>query len=212
VTAFDPLTVLFFVLALVPAMILHEVSHGYVADRMGDMTPRLAGRLTLNPARHVDAFGTVVLPILLLLPYLFQRGVLPVFGYAKPMPLNPGSLKNPDRQQAWIMAAGPLVNLVLAIVGALIVRATGPGGLVGRFLQTWVFVNVLVAVFHILPIPPLDGSKLLAMVLPPRARQVFESLEPYGALFMLLIFFLLPGPIVLIVDAISSGLIGILVG
>jgi Zn-dependent protease len=184
-----------------------------MADRMGDTTPRAMGRLTLNPVKHIDPFGTVVLPVLLLLPYLFGRGVSPVFGYAKPMPINRANLKDPERQMVWIALVGPLTNLVLAVLAALIFRfARGTVDVLGTFLLIFVSVNVLVAVFNIMPIPPLDGAKVLAGFLPPRAREVFERMEPYGALFMLLIFFLFPGPIFAIVDAIASGLLDLLLG
>lgn len=209
----DVLTVVYFVVALVPAIVLHEVAHGVVADRMGDHTARFAGRLTLNPIKHVDPFGTVVLPGLLLLPYLFGRGSNPVFGYAKPMPVNPANLRDPDRQTMWIALAGPGANLVLAAVGALLLRLVGlGGGEITRLLIIWVGVNVLLAVFNVMPIPPLDGSKVLARFLPPRARHVYQSMEPYGALFMLVIFFLFPSAIFAIVDPIVTGLFELLVG
>lgn len=209
----DVLTVVFFVVSLVPAIVLHEVSHGVVADRMGDHTARFAGRLTLNPIKHVDPFGTVVLPGLLLLPYLFGRGTNPVFGYAKPMPVNPANLRDPDRQTMWIALAGPGINLALAVVGALIYRLLGGGaGYVGLFFGIFLFVNILLAVFNVMPIPPLDGSKVLARFLPPRARHVYQSMEPYGALFMLVIFFLFPSAIFAIVDPIVDGVFDLLVG
>ena len=209
----DVLTVVFFVASLVPAIVLHEVSHGVVADRMGDHTARFAGRLTLNPIKHVDPFGTVVLPGLLLLPYLFGRGTNPVFGYAKPMPVNPANLSDPDRQTMWIALAGPGTNLALAVIGALIYRLLGGGaGYVGLFFGIFLFVNILLAVFNVMPIPPLDGSKVLARFLPPRARHVYQSMEPYGALFMLVIFFLFPGAIFAIVDPIVDGVFDLLVG
>lgn len=209
----DIVTVVFFVLSLLPAIVLHEVSHGVVADHMGDHTARFAGRLTLNPVKHVDPFGTVVLPGLLLLPYLFGRGSNPVFGYAKPMPVNPSNLRDPDRQTMWIALAGPGTNLALAVVGALAFRLLGGGGgYVDRFFLIFVFVNVLLAVFNVMPIPPLDGSKVLARFLPPRARHVYQSMEPYGALFMLVIFFLFPSAIFAIVNPIRDGLLDLLVG
>lgn len=202
-----------FIVSLVPAIVLHELSHGVVADRMGDPTPRLAGRLTVNPIRHVDPFGTVVLPGLLLLPYLFGRGGNPVFGYAKPIPVEPSNLKEPDRQLMWIALAGPLANLALAVVGALALRLVGLGaGEVTQFLRIFVAINVLLAVFNVMPIPPLDGSKVLARYLPPRARAVYRSWEPYGALFMLVIFFLFPQAIFGIVNPVVDGLFTLLVG
>jgi Zn-dependent protease len=210
-TSFDPLTVLFVVGALVPGMLLHELAHGWVAVRMGDHTPRFAGRLTLNPAKHVDAFGTVIVPALLLLPVLFGRGGL-VFGYMKPMPLNPQNLRNPDSQMTMIALAGMGMNLVLAVVGAAALRLVGVTSLLGQFLAIWVFINVLLTAFHVIPVPPLDASKILARFLPDRARTVYESLEPYGALFVLGILFLLPTPILGIVEAIADGLVSLLTG
>lgn len=210
---FDPLTALFFVVALVPAIILHELAHGLVADRMGDITPRLAGRLALNPARHIDPVGTVIIPGLLLLPVLFGRPGAP-FGYAKPMPLNPQNLKDPDRQIVWISLAGPLTNLLLAVLGAVAYRLIGAplSGVGFSFFNIWVFTNVLLAIFHVMPIPPLDGSKVLAVYLPDRARRVYESLEPYGPLFVLLILFLLPAPVLGLVYGAADGLRTVLVG
>jgi Zn-dependent protease len=208
---FEPLTVLFFVISLVPAMLLHELAHGWVAVRMGDHTPRFAGRLTLNPRPHVDAFGTVIVPALLLLPVLFGRGGL-AFGYMKPMALNPQNLKNPDAQMTVIALAGMGTNLVLALIGAAALRLTGTVSLLGDFLEIWVFTNVLLTAFHIIPVPPLDASKILARFLPSRARSVYESMEPYGALFVLVILFLLPSPILGIVDAIAEGLVNLLTG
>jgi Zn-dependent protease len=228
---FDPLSVLFFVVTLVPAVVLHELAHGVVADRLGDSTPRLAGRLTLNPVKHADPFGTLILPGLLLLPYLFGEGG-PVFGYAKPMPVNTSNMRNPDRKLMVIALGGPLTNLFLAVLGCLGLRFVSPEA--GRaiaalgpvstgqitevfgpwagFFSTFALLNVLLAVFNILPIPPLDGSKVVAMFLPPRAREVYRSLEVYGALFMLALFIFFPGAIFGIVYPIVTGLPTLLLG
>jgi Zn-dependent protease len=211
--SFDPLSVVYYTLSLFPAMILHELAHGFVADRMGDMTPRLHGRLTLNPRRHIDPFGSLVLPGLLVLPHLFGRPFTPVFGYAKPMPLDPSSLKNPDRKLVGIMLVGPAVNIVLAALAGVVYRFVG--GLfveLDRFVLVFIGTNLLVGVLHLMPIPPLDGARILGTLLPPRAREVMERLEPYGALFMLLIFFIFSGPVLFIVLAIQEGLIDLLVG
>jgi Zn-dependent protease len=213
VLSFDPLGALFYIVSLFPAMILHELAHGFVADRMGDMTPRLHGRLTLNPKRHIDPFGTLVLPGLLLLPHLFGRPITPVFGYAKPMPLDTSHLKNPDRKLLGIMLVGPAVNIVLAAVAAVVYRFVG--GIIAelnRFLLIFILTNLLVGILHLMPIPPLDGAKILATLLPPRPREFMERLEPYGALFMLLIFFLISGPVLFIVGAVRDGFIQLLVG
>ncbi|MGH2739765.1 MAG: site-2 protease family protein [Actinomycetota bacterium] len=210
--SFDPLTVLFFVVALVPGIVLHELSHGVAADRMGDPTPRTAGRLTLDPRRHIDPFGTIILPGLLLLPRLFGRSGFPVFGYAKPMPINPANLKDPERQTMWIAIAGPFANLALAVLAAAVLRILEPNS--GRLIQLLVIfvdVNILLAVFNVLPIPPLDGSKVLARFLPPRAREIYRSSEQYAALFILVIFFLFPSVIFAFIDPIRTGLFDLLV-
>jgi len=210
---FEPLAVAYFVIALVPAVVLHELSHGWLATRLGDPTPRRMGRLTLDPRQHVDRFGTIVVPILLLLPVLFgypQR----VFAYAKPMPVDRSNLPNPDRSQIWIALTGPVTNLLLAAAGAIPYRFVAAGGpsFLTQFLLIWIFTNVFMAVFHIIPFPPLDASKILAVFLPPRARTVYESWEPYGALFVLVILFLIPAPIIGIVDVVMDGLLQLLVG
>ena len=209
---FDPLTVVFFLVTLVPAIVLHELAHGLVADRMGDPTPRLMGRLTLNPIKHADPFGSLILPGLLLLPYLFGRGGNVVFGYAKPMPVNMQYLPRPDRQMMLIALVGPLTNLLLAVLGALAFRFVGlGGGVLAEFLSIWITLNVILTVFNLMPIPPLDGSKVLARFLPPRAREVYRSWESYGALFMLVIFFLFPQAIFAIVGPVVDGLLSLLV-
>jgi len=207
------LTVAYLVAALVPAIVLHELSHGLTADRFGDPTARSAGRLTLNPIKHIDPFGTVILPGLLLLPHLFGQAGGPVFGYAKPMPFNPQNLRDPERQTMWIAAAGPLTNLFLALVGALVFRLVGTaGGEVSRLLFIFILVNVILAVFNLLPLPPLDGSKVLARFLPPRAREVYRSMEAYGVLILLVIFFIFPGVIFGFINPIVDGLIQLFVG
>lgn len=216
----DLVTVLFFVGSLIPGFVLHELSHGVAADRFGDPTPRAMGRITLNPARHADPFGSVILPGLLLLPWLLGNPSTPVFAYAKPMPVNPSNLREPDRQMMWIALVGPLTNLALAAAGAALYRLAGEavaadpgrGGLLARFVVIFVFTNVFLAVFNLLPIPPLDGSRVLARFLPARARQVYASLEPYGALFLLLIFFLIPGIVSSFVQPIVEGIFRLLVG
>lgn len=215
------LTVVYFIVALLPAIVLHEWSHGYAADRLGDPTARNMGRLTLNPKAHIDPFGTIILPGLLLLPALFGQPGLPVFGYAKPTPITTENLRDPDRQMMWIALVGPIANLALALVGALVLRLVGgppTAAVFGRtpdlaaFLTIFVFVNILLAVFNVIPLPPLDGSKVLARFLPSRARQVYRSWEPYGALFLLVIFFLFPGPIFSFIDPVVSGLLDLLLG
>jgi Zn-dependent protease len=209
---FGPLDALFFVIALVPAMLLHELAHGWLAVRFGDPTPRFMGRLSLDARKHVDPFGTIIVPILLLLPVVFGRPGF-AFGYLKPMPIRRENLRNPDRDMTWIALAGIGTNVALAAIGALLYRVAGIsiGGAVERFLFVWVFTNVFMGIAHIVPVPPLDGSRILARFLSGRAREVYESWDPYGALFVLFLLFLIPSPILGIVNAVVEGLLALFV-
>jgi Zn-dependent protease len=174
------------------AIILHEVAHGWVADRLGDSTARYSGRLTLNPAAHIDFFGTILLPVVLLISGGF------VFGYAKPVPINPYNLRNPRKDMIWISLAGILTNLAVAVVSAMAFRILASGflgswGLIMRplmmMLMVSVRINIILAVFNAIPIPPLDGSRVLVNLLPAEKSIVFSKLEPYGFLIILLLFF-----------------------
>lgn len=208
-----PLDALFFVVALIPAMAFHELAHGWLAVRLGDPTPRLMGRLSLDLRKHVDPFGTFVVPVLLLLPVLFGRPGF-AFGYLKPMPIRRDRLRNPDQQTTWIAMAGIVTNVTLAAVGAMLFRVLGVtvGGSVQRFLYIWVFTNTFMGIVHLVPVPPLDGSRILARFLSGRAREVYESWDPYGALFILFLLFLIPSPILAIVDAVVRGVLSVIVG
>ncbi len=202
----------YLLIALVPALVLHEYAHARAADRLGDPTPRRFGRLTFNPRPLIDPFGSVILPGLLLILVAAGYGLtLPVFAYAKPMPLDPTFFRDPKRDSLVVAAAGLGANLALGAVAGVLLRL-GVGGDLGRFVYAWLIVNVFMFVFQLMPVPGLDGSKLLAPFLSPRPRHVYTNLDEYLVLFMLVIFFLLAGPLLFIVNSLASGLCSVLAG
>lgn len=174
------------------SVIIHEVSHGVMALRLGDTTAKNAGRLTLNPLKHLDFFGSIILPITLILT---NSPIL--FGWAKPVPYNPNNLKNPKLGSGLIGAAGPISNLSVAIIFGIITRlifASAPFESTQVFLLLMnyiVYINVLLAIFNLLPIPPLDGSGILFSILPAGSYKIQEFLTRYG--FVILIGLLLFG-------------------
>lgn len=189
-------------LPLVVAITVHEAAHGFVADRLGDDTARRLGRVTLNPVRHVDPFGSVVLPGLLLLggsPFLF--------GYAKPVPVRFDRLRNPRWDSMWVALAGPGVNIAMAFAAALVLHPVQPHtGFTGSewasghgvanwtwtILSNFVLVNVVLAVFNMLPVIPLDGGRVLYALLPEPLAYRYARLERYGILAMLLLIVVVP--------------------
>lgn len=173
---------LLYFLFVVPSAIFHEYSHGWIASRLGDQTAKYAGRLTLNPLAHIDMVGTVFLPIFLF--FISNGGFM--FAYAKPVPYNPYNLRGGRWGPALVGAAGPLSNLLLAGVVSLIIHAIGSTPL-ALILAVIVQVNILLAVFNLVPIPPLDGSKVLFAFLPEQSS-LREVLERYG--FIVLLFFI----------------------
>jgi Zn-dependent protease len=178
-----------FAIPVIVAITFHEAAHGYVALYCGDDTAKKAGRLSLNPLRHIDPFGTVILPLLL---YMFG-GFL--FGYAKPVPVNFRQLKNPRWDMIWVAAAGPGMNFLLAIVSAVLLRIVTGGSaaeLAANALLVSIQLNLILAVFNLIPFPPLDGSKVLAPFLPFKLAERYLSLGRYGMLLLLLILVLLP--------------------
>jgi Zn-dependent protease len=178
------------VLPLIIAITFHEASHGFVAHRLGDDTAWRLGRVTFNPLKHIDLYGTILLPALLLLvrsPFLF--------GYAKPVPVNFGALRNPRRDMVWVAAAGPGMNLALAIVAGLVLHFLVPAGRhnwVALNLENAIFINVLLAVFNMIPLPPLDGGRVAVGLLPEGLARPLARLERYGMLILILLIFVLP--------------------
>lgn len=171
---------------IVFAITMHEVAHGWVARHFGDRTAEAQGRLSLNPIRHIDPIGTVLVPILL----LWLGGFL--FGWAKPVPVNPRYMRNPRPNMVWVAAAGPAANLVMATAWAflMMVSQSLDLGVAGQWLQSMaavgIFINILLAVFNMLPIPPLDGGQLLTNLLPRGgASSMLEAIAPYGLFIVL---------------------------
>lgn len=173
---------IFFFLIIIPSAIWHEFAHAWMADYLGDDTAKRMGRLTLNPLPHIDLFGTILMPVFL---FLISGGSF-LFAYAKPVPYNPYNLRNQKTGPALVGLAGPAANLMVAIVFGLLVRFL-PSGNFSELLSIIVYANVLLMVFNLIPIPPLDGSKILYAILPDRWANVRMFLDRYG--FFILLFF-----------------------
>jgi Zn-dependent protease len=171
------------------AVVLHEVAHGWVANRLGDPTAAQLGRLTLNPISHVDLFGTIIIPLLLIAvsaPF--------IFGYAKPVPVNFYNLRNPKRDMIWVAAAGPLTNIMLAVASVYLFRgilSLEPllpamiGEPLAMMAQGSVKMNVMLAAFNLLPLPPLDGGRVLVGIAPQPLSSIVARIEPFGFLILL---------------------------
>lgn len=185
------------IIILVYSSILHEIAHGYVAYRLGDPTAKLRGRLTLNPVPHIDPYMTLAIPIILII-----TGSPVIFGGAKPVPVDPYNFRDGIKDLALVSVAGPGTNLLLAIIASLAIHAIFPGigfyevlrqGIFGFVLGTIVRLNLVLAIFNLIPIPPLDGSKILAMLLPKKEAAAFLDIGQRMGMFLL--FFLLFFPI-----------------
>lgn len=189
---------------LVLGVILHEYAHGYIAYRNGDMTAKSYGRLTINPMAHIDLFGSILLPLLLI---LLNSGI--VFGYAKPVPINPSYFRNYRKGIRYTSLAGPVTNLIVAfLIGLLyglffylIIRLSGglmDNGSIGfrafnifnQLFRNAIYINIFLAIFNFIPIPPLDGSKILASFLPYQAMQRYLSIGRFGFIFIFIFLFL----------------------
>lgn len=200
----DITSLLFFFIIIIPSAIIHEFAHGWAADQMGDPTARHAGRLTLNPIAHIDLFGTILMPILLLL----LSGGNFLFAYAKPVPYNPYNLSDKKWGPAKVAVAGPLSNLIVAFVCAMLIRFLGPSSFTS-ILGIIVYANILLMVFNLVPIPPLDGSKILFAVLPDSVFRVKEFLERYGFMILLFFIFFMFRLIAPIIDWVFALLVGV---
>lgn len=173
------------VLPVVFAITLHEAAHGYVAKAFGDRTAEMQGRITLNPLRHIDPVGTILVPGALILAATKFGGPQFVFGWAKPVPVNFGNLRDPKRDMLWVAAAGPAVNFVMALAWAMLFRVAMPGGAFESanllaMAKIGVSVNLVLMALNLLPLPPLDGGRIAVSLLPMPAAHWFAKLEPYG--------------------------------
>jgi Zn-dependent protease len=183
------ITVLVYAIPVIFAITLHEAAHGYVAKHFGDSTAYMLGRVTLNPVKHIDPIGTVVLPLVTVALSGFM------FGWAKPVPVNFNNLRNPRWHSVWVAAAGPGVNVLQALAWALVARllaeTVAPTGLAGGFwlavAEKGVIVNVVFAILNLFPLLPLDGGRILASLLPPRISYSYSRLEPYGMVILIIL-------------------------
>ncbi|ODT81899.1 MAG: peptidase M50 [Nitrosomonadales bacterium SCN 54-20] len=180
-----------YALPVIFAITLHEAAHGYVAKHFGDLTAYTQGRVSLNPIRHIDPLGTIVLPIVTML----LGGIL--FGWAKPVPVNFSALRNPKQDMMWVALAGPGANLFMAMLWGFVIKfALGlpQDGLAEPLIlmgEAGIKINVVLMVLNLLPLPPLDGGRVAVSLLPPRLAYNFSKIEPYG--FMILLFLLATG-------------------
>jgi Zn-dependent protease len=169
------------------AITVHEAAHGYVARMFGDNTAYVLGRVTLNPVKHIDPLGTIVIPLGMVLLTGFM------FGWAKPVPVDWGSLRRPKRDMIWVAAAGPGANLVMAVIWALIYRTVSAAGVQESYFylvaQAGISVNLVFMALNLLPIPPLDGGRIVSGLLPTRLSIAYSRIEPYGLIILLALMF-----------------------
>ena len=178
-------TLLIYALPVLFSITVHEAAHGYVARHFGDSTAYMLGRMTLNPLKHIDPIGTILMPLLL---YFSTSGAF-VFGYAKPVPVNFGNLRHPKRDMVWVALAGPASNFVQAILWALLLFALLAAGVDEPFFvqmaRAGILVNLVMWAFNLFPLPPLDGGRVLAGLLPARQALWLSRIEPYGFFIVL---------------------------
>lgn len=181
----DYTTILLELAIVLGSLTVHEAAHAWTADRLGDPTARMLGRLSLNPVVHIDPIGTILLPL------VAAFSGLPILGWAKPVPVNISRLREPRRDFMLVSAAGPASNILLAVVAALAIRLMVSGEALEApvVLLQIVFINVLLAVFNLVPVPPLDGGNVLAGLLPRGAAGIFAAMRPYGFLLLYALMF-----------------------
>ena len=184
-----------FALPVIFAITLHEAAHGYVARYFGDMTAALQGRITLNPLKHIDPVGTILVPLVILLTSKLLGGGAILFGWAKPVPVNFGQLRRPKQDMLWVAAAGPGINFVMAVFWALMIQlghVLGSGFVSAPLMlmgAAGVFINVILMSLNLIPLPPLDGGRIAVSLLPMKQAMQFARIEPYGLFILLALLF-----------------------
>jgi len=176
------------------AITLHEAAHGYVARYFGDPTAYLAGRISLNPIRHIDPIGTIAVPVFLLLSAKLMGGAGFIFGWAKPVPVNWSRLRRPKQDILWVALAGPAANFLMALgwtflLKGIVVFGLPASGFWGQMAVAGIQINIILMVFNLLPLPPLDGGRITYSLLPPKWAAPYARIEPYGMLILLLLLF-----------------------
>ena len=174
------ITICIYAIPVIFAITLHEAAHGYVARHFGDNTAYVMGRVTLNPIKHIDPVGTILMPLML---YFATSGAF-LFGYAKPVPVNFSHLRRPRRHSVWVALAGPASNFIQAILWAVLYTVLVGAGIQERFFlqmaKAGILVNLVMCAFNLFPLPPLDGGRIVTGLLPPRAAWTFSRIEPWG--------------------------------
>lgn len=202
----DP-TIIFYIAILIMSAVIHEVSHGMAAFMQGDPTAKDADRLTLNPIKHLDMFGSIILPLIFIItnaPFFFA--------YAKPVPYNPYNLKNQRWGPAIVGVAGPAANILIGVLFAVVFRISGSYAIFSNLILAIVQINIWLALFNLIPIPPLDGSKLLFSLLPANLYGLERFMEQYGFFILIILIFILPGILFIPLGAVSSIILRLLVG
>ncbi len=180
-----------YVIPLVFAITMHEAAHGWMAARCGDRTAQMMGRVTLNPIPHIDLFGTILVPGALLLMSVLSGGGGLLFGWAKPVPVNPRYFRNCRRDEVLVALAGPVSNLIQMIAWTLLLKILASFGIYEKFLisvcAAGIATNLMLMVFNLIPIPPLDGGRIVSGLLPAAAARIYDRIEPYGMMILLVL-------------------------